>query len=246
MKLNLFKTIYLRNATGQYVCGISIIKASTIAVTLLVILTGILYSIVYAPMLNAKITETDVVQEAVARKIWTATGTQGAIEGNIIWDKSTDATEAQGTYLGDNTQELYEFKEWEMKETRKELNNWKLKAGEPTAILTNACRQNGVAGSECPKILYAMAQQESYLCKALSGDGGRSRGCFHIMDYHNVPKSCADDLACSADWTIKRMIRQGFKTDPDTAVMLHNGTPNTKATLAYLDAVNRKKSLWPN
>lgn len=139
--------------------------------------------------------------------------------------------------------------------TQENLAKWKVyleseikrleeETGKPTAILTKVCRKNGFTDSDCPKILYAMAVQESFFGKVMTGDSGRSHGYFHILDIHKLPKSCSHDLECSADWSLKRMIRYGFKTNRDKAVMAHNGTPGTKTTLNYLAQVKKKMSLF--
>lgn len=244
MKLNLFKTIYKRDTGGQYVCGLSVLKLATMTGITLMVTIGTAYSMIVAPTLNK--TNEDNLTVATQEIIWTATGTQERVEGNVIWSLSNGESIEPAVYVGNNIQDLYKFKEWEMQETREAVEEWKKKAGEPTAILTYVCRQNGINSKDCPVTLYAMAQHESYFGKAMVGDGGHSHGYFHIMDYHKVPASCSENLECSADWTLKRMIRLGYKTNPGVAVMKHNGTPNTKATLAYLDSVNRKKALWPN
>ena len=244
MKSFLFKTLYLRDHSGQYVCGISVIKLAAVAAIMFTIGFGIIYSMIVAPTLNKPISR-DYLQEAVENAVWVTTGTQESVDGNVIWSSPTDNDSSPAIYLGSDTQTLYKWHEWELEETRKELDKWKKKAGEPTAILSYVCRQNGITGKECPITLYAMAQHESYFGKAMSGDGGRSQGYFHILDIHKLPKSCTHDLECSADFTLKRMIRLGYKTNPGVAVMLHNGTPNTPTTLKYLASVNAKKALWP-
>jgi hypothetical protein len=211
---------------------------------LLAVAIGIIYSISVAPGLN-QAKASDHVTEAVERAIWAPTGTQVSVDGNIIWAVSNGES-GPATYVGDSIEQLYKFKEWEVKEAGKDLEKWRKKAGEPTAILTYVCRQNGINSKDCPVTLYAMAQHESYFGKAMSGDGGRSQGYFHILDIHKLPKSCTHDLECSADFTLKRMIRYGYKTNPANAIMAHNGTPGIPATTRYLASVNAKKALYPN
>lgn len=115
-------------------------------------------------------------------------------------------------------------------------------------ILSHVCRQNGIEGMDCPGTLYAMAYQESRLGQAMIGDGGRSIGWFQIhRGFHpSVGDTCSMDLECSANWTLNRLISQGFLIDPDTAIMLHNGTPNTPKTLSYLASIKSKKALYPS
>lgn len=121
------------------------------------------------------------------------------------------------------------------------------KVGEPKTVLRYVCRENGVMDESCPKILYGMAWQESVFGKYMTGDGGKSKGWYHIMHYHNVPVSCSHNLECAADWTLKRMIRFGFgenKRKTEEAIMRHNGTPNTPTTKNYLALVLNKAKLW--
>lgn len=124
-----------------------------------------------------------------------------------------------------------------------EIQDWKEKAGEPVAVLTRVCRDHGFIDKDCPKILYAMAMQESYFGKVMTGDGGKSHGYYHIMYYNNVSNGCANDLQCSATWSLERMIRYGFGKNRDVAIMAHNGTPGTHTTLAYLNQVKNKMKL---
>ncbi len=125
-----------------------------------------------------------------------------------------------------------------------EASYWKEQAGRPTSILMKVCRDHGYEDADCPRILYGMAQQESYFGKVMDGDSGRSHGFFHIMYYHNVPRSCTDDLKCSANWTLDRMVRLGFATNRNIAIERHNGTPGIPATIHYLAEVKSKMSLF--
>jgi len=126
-----------------------------------------------------------------------------------------------------------------------EIEKLKVDAGKPTAVLTKVCRVNGITDSNCPKILYAMALQESGMGKWMSGDNGHSHGFFHILDIHKVAKSCTHDLFCSADWSLKRMIRLGFNDNRDNAIRLHNGGLSNPVTLSYLHSVKSKMNSWP-
>lgn len=107
----------------------------------------------------------------------------------------------------------------------------------PLGILEDVCKERGVFSSDCPKDLYGMATVESYMGLEMTGDGGRSHGYFHIMDYHKVPSWCENDLRCSAAWSLDRMIRLDYMTNPDVAIMRHNGTPYIPATIKYLQKV---------
>ena len=116
---------------------------------------------------------------------------------------------------------------------------WEAWQKSPMAILTQVCDEHGIHDGKCPTILAAMARVESIFGKAMVGDGGRSHGYFHIMDYHNVPASCSESLPCSASWSLDRMIAKGYKTNWQNAVRLHNGSLNNPKTLAYLNTVKK-------
>lgn len=129
----------------------------------------------------------------------------------------------------------------------KQAEEWKRKAGEPTAILKRVCREEGVLDADCPRVLYGMAMRESSFGTNMVGDGGRSLGWFQILDIHTkVTKACKYDLECSARFSLRRMIEHGFNTDRDYAIMAHNGKPHKPATLTYLADVKQKMKLFPN
>lgn len=121
-----------------------------------------------------------------------------------------------------------------------QVEQLKIEAGKPAAILSKVCRDKGFTDSDCPKILTAMAKVESGMGKWMVGDNGQSHGFFHIMFYHNVPKSCSEDLKCSATWTLNRMVAKGFATNRANAIRLHNGGLSNPKTLAYLKAVKSR------
>lgn len=110
----------------------------------------------------------------------------------------------------------------------------------PMAVLSRVCKKEGM-GDDCPKILKAMSLQESAFGKKMVGDQGRSIGWFHILNIHKLSTECKMDLECSAQWTLKRMIRNGFASE-DTkwkSVGDHNSkTP--KYNKLYVAAVKSK------
>lgn len=117
---------------------------------------------------------------------------------------------------------------------------WHVKPESPMEKLSSVCEGLKVTDPDCPKILKAMATQESYFGKVMVGDGGKSHGWFHIQtELHKISKACANDLVCSSTWTLKRMIRNGFLTaNKWTAVGSHNSfTP--KFNQLYVQAVKR-------
>lgn len=147
-----------------------------------------------------------------------------------------------GDYECGNREVLVEWNEY-LKSEEKRLES---EAKKPTAVLSKVCRDKGFEDTNCPKILYAMAEHESYFGKVMVGDNGKSHGFFHIMYYHNVSKACSEDLACSARWTLNRMIAKGFATNRDNAIRLHNGSLKNPVTYTYLQIIKEKMKLWPN
>jgi len=229
--------IYLRNHAGQYVGAITRAKIAGIFTLIAIIIGGLAYS----------------VSQARASGCVDGGGSYACPSTDQAIQDDHGAVEPIGCIKVDST--TCDFTD----QITKDKTALQAKLGRPlktyetsldldlsvTGILKNVCYKNGIEMIDCPKTLYAMAEQESYMGKAMTGDDGHSHGYFHIMDYNGVSLSCSEDLACSADWSLKRMIKYGYKTNPDRAVMIHNGTPNTKATLAYLAAVKSKKALWP-
>lgn len=171
-------------------------------------------------------------------------GTTSVVEGSerVLIDPADCRKLESGTYECATAENLAKWKEY----LEKEIEHLKIEAGKPTAILSKVCRDKGFVDVDCPKILYAMAEQESYFGKVMVGDGGKSHGFFHIMDYHNVSKACSEDLACSAKWTLNRMVAKGFATNRDNAIRLHNGGLKNPVTLTYLQLVKQKMALWPS
>ncbi len=80
-------------------------------------------------------------------------------------------------------------------------------------------------GDRCAKDLYAMAWHESKLDTKAIGDQGRSRGAFQIQTkLHKIAVSQAEDFAWAADWSLSRMVDNGYKKGLRTySVMRHNG-----------------------
>lgn len=114
------------------------------------------------------------------------------------------------------------------------LKELEFEAGRPSAILRKVCRDEGFVGDFCPSTLFGMAMTESRFGKAMVGDSGRSEGYFHILDIHKLTDDCKYDLECSASFSLRRMVRYGFKTNPDQAIRAHNGSPSNPLTLTYL------------
>jgi len=243
MKFN--KTYYLRDQNGKYIAGITRSKLFVISLVLVTIIVGTLYSVLNAPKLNVP-SQTDILNQAIEKAHWAPTGTQETVDGNVLYDNFNGDPNEASKDVGSNPQALTDWMNWREEQVQEELDELRERAGDPTAILTHVCHENDQLGEDCPRTLYAMAMQESYFGKAMAGDGGRSIGWFHIMDYNKVSDSCALDLECSANWSLKRLIHFGYPTYRSIAIMAHNGTPNTTNTKNYLAAVNSKMMLWPN
>lgn len=155
-------------------------------------------------------------------------------EGNA-YRSVTHCTRSGGIY--DCTDEATKAKVYE---AAKKGIHWYTKPETNEERLEAVCLSKGITSSTCPRILKAMSMQESYFGKVMVGDGGRSHGWFHILNIHkDVSLKCAMDIACSASWTLTRMIRNGYKQDEWHSVGTHNSyTPSVGAT--YIKAVKKQ------
>ena len=55
------------------------------------------------------------------------------------------------------------------------------------------------------------------------GDNGKARGYFQIhYKLHNISINCAEDLVCSANWTIDYLESNSYPKYPTYAVQCHN------------------------
>ncbi len=89
--------------------------------------------------------------------------------------------------------------------------------------LLQVCTDRGY-GEDCAKTLYGMAWKESQFISTAVGDNGRARGWFQIhYRLHRITSACAEDLACSADWTISYLESNGYPKYKNYAVQCHNG-----------------------
>ena len=90
-------------------------------------------------------------------------------------------------------------------------------------VLTVVCNIRGY-GPDCAQTLLGMLWTESSNVYNVIGDSGRARGYFQIhYKLHNISTDCAEDLVCSADWTISYLERNGYPTYNTYAVQCHNG-----------------------
>lgn len=105
-------------------------------------------------------------------------------------------------------------------------------------ILKDVCASRG-QDKNCYKILYGMGMTESRMNANAIGDSSMSVGYFQIhKGYHpDVSDSCRKDLRCSAEWTLDRMIKNGFEHDIKSSVRLHNGSLTNPKTEIYYNEV---------
>ncbi len=97
-------------------------------------------------------------------------------------------------------------------------------AVQPTVqeVLLNVCQTNGY-GEDCAKTLLGMLWKESSNRSTVIGDNGRARGYFQIhYKLHKIPVACAEDLVCSANWTITYLERNSYPKYVSYAVQCHN------------------------
>ena len=148
------------------------------------------------------------------------------VEGCVRSGRSFDCTDE------DTRAKVYEAAKSGIRwHTKPETNEEKLEA---------VCQSKGINDNDCPRILKAMAMQESGFGKWMVGDSGKSHGFFHILNIHkDVSLKCALDISCSASWTLSRMIRNGYMQDKWKGVASHNSyTPSVGA--AYAKAVKKQ------
>ncbi|HTK60210.1 MAG TPA: hypothetical protein VL283_03330 [Candidatus Baltobacteraceae bacterium] len=92
---------------------------------------------------------------------------------------------------------------------------------------------------KCAKHLLGMVMTESEADASAVGDHGYARGWFQINSYYNpeVTKACAEDLECSATWTLNRLLKKGYLRSANWAIWCHNGCGINKY---YVPKVLRK------
>lgn len=92
-----------------------------------------------------------------------------------------------------------------------------------SAVLLEVCEERGY-GEDCAQILLGMAWKESNLIASAVGDHGAALGYFQIhYRLHQVTPACAQNLRCSAHWTIDYLEYNGYPQAKWHAVQCHNG-----------------------
>jgi hypothetical protein len=90
-------------------------------------------------------------------------------------------------------------------------------------VLLDLCEKRDY-GEDCAKVLLGILWKESLNDSRAIGDGGRARGYFQIhYRLHGISLQCAEDLSCSANWTLDYLERNGYPRHVTYAVQCHNG-----------------------
>src|SRR5688572_8261624 len=109
-------------------------------------------------------------------------------------------------------------------------------------VLLSVCEARGY-GEDCAKALLGMMWKESRNVGSAIGDGGRARGYFQIhYRLHKISLDCAQDLRCSAEWSLKYMERNGYPRYPSYAIQCHNGCNIRNGYAA--SALRHARRLW--
>lgn len=110
------------------------------------------------------------------------------------------------------------------------------------SVLLGVCEDNGY-GENCAKTLLGMVWKETHGNGKAIGDSGRARGYFQIhYKLHGISIACAEDLRCSAEWTIAYLEKNGYAKYPNYAVQCHN---SCNIQNGYAASVTRHgKRLW--
>ncbi|MBI4457498.1 hypothetical protein HY633_00860 [Candidatus Uhrbacteria bacterium] len=90
-------------------------------------------------------------------------------------------------------------------------------------VLLEVCADAGY-GQDCAQTLLGMLWKESQNVNTAVGDYGNARGYFQIwVKLHKVAVECAEDLRCSAEWSLRHLERRGYPKYVKYAVQCHNG-----------------------
>ncbi len=105
-------------------------------------------------------------------------------------------------------------------------------------VLLQVCQDQGF-DEVCAKHLLGILMQESRGVATAIGDHGMARGWFQINRYYNpdVSVQCAEDLSCSAKWTLDHLVKKGYPQSVKWAIWCHNGCGISKT---YVTSVLRK------
>ena len=91
------------------------------------------------------------------------------------------------------------------------------------SVLVSVCKEKGY-DEQCAKTLLGILWKESQNNAKAIGDNGRARGYFQIhYKMHAVTVACAEDLECSANWTLQYLESNGYPQNVLYATQCHNG-----------------------
>ncbi len=103
-------------------------------------------------------------------------------------------------------------------------------------VLLRVCEERGY-GEDCAKTLLGMLWTESSNRSTVIGDGGRARGYFQIhYRLHKISTDCAEDLVCSANWTLSYLEQNHYPKYVNYAIQCHN---SCNAGNGYVGKVKR-------
>lgn len=108
--------------------------------------------------------------------------------------------------------------------------------------LLKVCLDRGYS-QECAQHLLGMLWKESNNIATAVGDRGKARGYFQIwVKLHKISVECAEDLECSANWTLTYLERNGYPRYSSYAIQCHNGCNIDNGYAA--SAIRHGKRLW--
>lgn len=109
-------------------------------------------------------------------------------------------------------------------------------------VLLSVCQSQGY-GQPCAQTLLGMLWNESANVSTAIGDHGKARGYFQIWyKMHKITVDCAEDLVCSANWTLNHMEAHSYPKFVSYAVQCHNGCNIDNGYAAR--ALRNGKNLW--
>jgi len=114
-------------------------------------------------------------------------------------------------------------------------------------VLLQVCQENEdipeAMQQKCAQDLFGILMQESMGKATAVGDHGLARGWFQINRYYNpkVTVACAEELRCSAEWTLDHLVTNKYLKYQNWAIWCHNGC---NLNQKYVPAVRRKITLY--
>lgn len=109
-------------------------------------------------------------------------------------------------------------------------------------VLLDVCTTRGY-GQTCAQHLLGMLWNESNNIYNAVGDRGKASGYFQIWTkLHKIKIVCAEDLVCSANWTLNYLERNKYKKYPSYAIQCHNGCNINNGYAAK--ALRNGKNFW--